>query len=117
MSEFTASVTGYTEVDAVYFTMEPAKTLGGIVVKPPFSPGEDFKSVVLGQDNHRVDVRHIITTDTSTVLLAESSRGDENARHEDVQAIAERVMQLANAPETVNEMLESTPFPDQRHIR
>lgn len=115
MSEYTATVTEFTERAKDHFNGIPARTLGGIVVKPPIHPGENFKGAILGQNSERwVDVKEVVTTDEATVFLAESGRGDVDSRKADIQAIADRIGQLANNPGSVVEMLDQTPFPGAR---
>ena len=111
MAEFSAEVTGFTKRGGDAFTRTPAKTLGGIVVKPPVEAKELFKSAVLGQDGFGVEINEVVTTAESTVFIAKSSRGDEKAQMADVLEIANRIGRLANAPETVIEMIDENPFP------
>jgi hypothetical protein len=111
MSEFTATVTDFTERKGSFSPVRtPGRTLGAIVVKPPIQAGEGFKNAVLGQNSHLVDVQHVVTTDEASVFVAESGRGEAENRQADIHAIADRIGRLANAPHTVLQMLDSNPF-------
>lgn len=110
MVEFRIDISGFTEREAEFFTRTPAKSIGGIVVRPPIQIGESFNKAVLGREAFEVSVSHISSTSEATVLLAESGRGDKEDRKADIRLIAERIVQLANRPETVVDLIESNPF-------
>ena len=38
-----------------------------ITVKPPITPGEDFKDAIFGQDGDGVSLRHVVTTTEATL--------------------------------------------------
>lgn len=112
MSEFTTKVAGVTEREADYFSQIPAKTLGGIIVRPPIHVGERFKSAILGRDKYLVNVEEVVTTSDETVLIAESGRHEgQAARIADIESIAERIARLAGSPEVVVRMIDENPFP------
>jgi hypothetical protein len=108
MSEHTVKVTSFTE----YHPNFENRTTGGIVVEPPVTSGDGYKSAVLGRDRYLVDLRHVENTATASVFLAESGRvGGPESRQADIRTIADRIGQLANNPESVIQMVESNPFP------
>lgn len=91
-------------------------TIGGIIVKPPISIGEGFKEAVLGKPDPTydivlgVEVRFVASTPDASIFIAESSRKDVEHQRTDIEEVAARIGRLANAPETVMELLSERPF-------
>lgn len=111
MAGFNAEVTGFTKRGGGCYGQMPGKTLGGIIVKPPVEAYELFKSAVLGKDGYKVVLNEVVTTHESSVFIAESSRGAEEDQKADIALIANRIGQLADAPETVMQTIDENPFP------
>jgi hypothetical protein len=111
MSRVTTEIVDITGDQVRSLGRTTAKTLGAIVVKPPIQVGTEFNHAVLGKDRYHVDLKEVVSTNEATVLLAEADGGTIENRQGAIQTIAERIGQLANAPETVLQMMEQNPFP------
>lgn len=106
------TVTEFTDRPGNTSTQTPPRTIGSIVVQPPISVGEGFKDAVLGRDGHNVGIRHVVSTPEATVFIAQSGRGDAEARRDDIRTIAGRIGQLIYTPELVLDLVNANPFPE-----
>jgi hypothetical protein len=87
---------------------------GSIIVKPPITPGEDFKIAIYGQDGHGVSIHHVVTTSEVTLFTAGSTLETPARRHTAIYKIADRIKQLADKPERFLELSKENPFPQPR---
>jgi hypothetical protein len=87
--------------------------VGGIVIRPPFIPGEGLAKVILGNGhNPYMSLTLVETTSDATCFIAESGRCEKSRANEaDIYQMASLIGSLANDPEKLMDIYTHPHFP------
>lgn len=94
------------------------QTSATIAVRPPIIVGEGFLSTVLGNTPDDADLQFILSTVDCSVFIG-TSRREQTSLHdrvEDIKAIGQRIVDLANHPVHTLQMRQDAPFSRRNQI-